>query len=48
MRRAPWLFERLDVLRQTRLTLDQTIGFLEQAVECGCSNVAKCQRVIEA
>lgn len=48
MRRAPWLFERLDVLRQTRLTLDQTIGFLEQAVECGCSNVAKCQRAIEA
>lgn len=44
---ATVLFERLEVLRQTRVELDQTITFLERAVECGCADVAQCKRVIE-
>ncbi len=42
------LLERLESLRQSRAELDRTIAFLEQAVQCGCSNVAQCQEVIEA
>ncbi len=42
------LLERLESLRQSRAELDRTIAFLEQAVQCGCANVAQCQEVIEA
>ncbi len=42
------LKERLEALRQSRAELDRTIAFLEQAAHCGCTNVAQCQRVIDA
>lgn len=41
------LAERLEALKQARAELDRTIGFVEQAVSCGCSNLAQCQRQLD-
>ena len=41
------LAERLEALKQTRAELDRTIGFVERAASCGCSNLAQCKRQLE-
>ena len=42
------LIGRLADLKETRVELDRTIAFLEEAAKCGCAGMVLCERTVGA